>query len=116
MIPAPDDDHAKKAVILIDKLTVALGDLRQQVEANAQATASLSKLNQDLQQKIDALRLPTPSAPRTQPPAASKTDLDDFASRIEDRILGLHARYYALLAVSVIGVLIAAGMSVRIFL
>lgn len=116
MISNPDDDPSQKAVILIDKLTVALGDLKQQVEANAKETALLSKLNQNLQQKLDDLRIPRPPTPPTSPAPATKPDLDTLEQRIEDRIFGLHARCYALLAAGIAGLVIVTAVAVKVLL
>ncbi len=49
----PGDDPDKQAAMLIAKLTVLLGELKQQITANAQATATLDKLvREEIQRKI----------------------------------------------------------------
>ena len=92
---SPDDDPNREAAILIGKLTVLIGDLKKQIDANAAAIVALEKLVHAHPQQVAGLlgENETKAAQRQNGYASEvRAAIADLTKLTEDRVTGLHAR------------------------
>ena len=111
----PDDDPAQ-AAILIAKLTVFLGDLKKQADANANAIAALDNIVQGQQQQIAQQlgALDVKVAQRQHVYANDvKNDIATLSKVADERVTGLHAR---LIVIIVVVVAVGAATIIRLFI
>jgi hypothetical protein len=98
----PDDDPVLQAALLIAKLTVFLGEIKKQADANAAAIAALEKLmltqQQQIAQQLGALDVKV--AQRQHAYATDvKNDIATLSKIADERVTGLHARLIAIIVI-----------------
>ena len=109
-----DDDPGREAAILIARLTIVAGDLKQQVAANTQNTATLEKLiREEVQQKLthQLSALGVSLAGQQADISGLKTEVTAIPTLIDRRFVGLHGRFILIITLlASVGAVLAIGV------